>query len=67
LKNFEVKIEAIIPNSNKVRTITLSSAIFNSTYSLAFTDPIESGDVAGADLVFEGNKAGTLTYYDEAL
>lgn len=67
LKNFEVKIEAIIPNSSKQRTITLSSATINSTYSLGFQDPIEAGDLAGADIVFEGNKAGTLTYFDEVL
>jgi len=67
LKNFEVKIEAIIPNSAKQRTISLSSAIINSTYSLGFQDPIEAGDLPWADLVFEWNKAGTLTYFDEVL
>lgn len=67
LKNFEVKIEAIIPNSVNKRTISLSSATLNSTYSLGFQDPIEAGDLAGADLVFEWTKKWTLTYYDEVL
>jgi hypothetical protein len=31
LKNFEVKIEAIVPNSVNKRTISLSSATLNST------------------------------------
>lgn len=66
LKNFEVKIEADI-SSTIDRIITLSSATINSTYSLGFTDVIENGDVVGADLVFDGNKWSTLTYYDENL
>lgn len=66
LKNFEVKIEAIL-DSGKSRTITLSSATLNSTYSLWFTDIVENGDVVGSELVFEGNKWSTVTYYDEEL
>jgi len=66
LKNFEVKIEADIDNTTD-RIITLSSATINSTYSLWFTDVVENGDVVGADIVFDGNKGSTLTYYDEAL
>lgn len=66
LKNFEVKIEAILDNG-KERTITLSSATINSTYSLWFIDVVEAGDIAGADLVFDWNKGSTLTYYDENL
>lgn len=66
LKNFEVKIEAIIPWS-KSRTITLSSATINSTYSLGFVDVVTAGDVTGSDLVFDGNRDSKLTYYDENL
>lgn len=66
LKNFEVKIEAITDTA-QARTITLSSATLNSTYSMSFVDIIEAGDITGAELTFDGNKWSTLTYYDEVL
>lgn len=65
VKSFEVRITAT--QDWKDRTIDLSSASFESTYWLSFSDVITAWDITWAAVSFKANKGSTLTVKNEIL
>jgi len=66
LANFEVRVTAT-DSAGKTSITKLTSAILNSTYSIAYADVIEAGDITGSSLTFEANKWSQFVYENEII
>jgi len=67
-QNFECKIVAKNPtNENQVRIIHLSSATFDSTYSINFLNVVKAWDITWATMSFKWNEWSVLTFENQII